>query len=118
MDYEGACATMGCHGRVCLNEDVERRARRTHETFYCSAGHPNYFAKKTDQEVRIEQLERQRDHFQETMREWMDEARRCPWPGCRRHVYSHRGAMIDHMQRVHGMPSTKAFKAERESAAA
>lgn len=52
------CATEGCYAVITVHPNEERRLRRTHETFYCPAGHSNYFAGKTDEEKRIEELER------------------------------------------------------------
>lgn len=53
------CATKGCFAIITLHPQEEDRLRRTHETFYCPAGHSNYFAGKTKTEKRVEQLERE-----------------------------------------------------------
>jgi len=37
------CAQSGCSATITLQHDHERRLRETHETFYCVAGHPNFF---------------------------------------------------------------------------
>lgn len=51
-----ACPTSGC-GTFWLDDDLERQLRRNHKTYYCPAGHPQYFPGKTDEEERIEELE-------------------------------------------------------------
>lgn len=55
---EIACCTRGCFAIVTLHPSDEARLRRTHEVFYCPAGHPLHFAAKTDAEKEREQLER------------------------------------------------------------
>lgn len=54
-----SCATPGCFAIITMHPAEEVRLRRSHETFYCPAGHSNYFAGKTEHEKRIAQLERQ-----------------------------------------------------------
>jgi hypothetical protein len=47
---EIVCATHGCGQFICTTSEHEERLRRTHEVFYCPAGHHNYFAAgKADQ---------------------------------------------------------------------
>ena len=52
------CASEGCYAVITLHPNDEQRLRRTHETVYCPAGHGNHFAGKTEDQKRIEQLER------------------------------------------------------------
>lgn len=82
------CATRGCQATIHLHHDVEERLRRTHETFYCPAGHSNYFPGKTNEEKRIAQLERRAEQWQERYEEALEErddwkllAKTCPF-GC------------------------------------
>lgn len=51
------CATEGCFAIIAMHRDDELRLRRTHKSFYCPAGHSNYFAGKTAQEKKIDELE-------------------------------------------------------------
>lgn len=53
---EFACPTKGCGHIVCLTETLEERLRRTHETFYCPAGHRMSFTGQTDAERTIAKL--------------------------------------------------------------
>lgn len=83
-----ACATRGCQATIHLHHDVEARLRRTHETFYCPAGHHNYFAGKTDAEKKIAQLEQRAQRFRELWEDacedrddWKLQAKACPL-GC------------------------------------
>jgi hypothetical protein len=68
-----SCAREGCYAVITLHPDDEQRLRQTHETFYCPAGHRNYFPGKTDQEKRIEQLERTLASIREDRAEWIHE---------------------------------------------
>lgn len=68
-----ACANKGCQSVIHLHHDVEEKLRRTHETFYCPAGHSNYFPGATDEEKKITALERLRDRFRELWHEAVDE---------------------------------------------
>jgi hypothetical protein len=83
-----ACATKGCQSVIHLHHDVEEKLRETHETFYCPAGHFNYFPGKTDEQRKLEQAESLRDRFRERWHEaleereeWKLQAKRCPF-GC------------------------------------
>jgi hypothetical protein len=80
------CASKGCQGTIHLHHDVEAKLRRTHETFYCPAGHSNYFPGKTDEQKRIDSLERTRDRFRDLWEDALDErdewklrAKSCPF---------------------------------------
>lgn len=55
-----SCAKAGCFAIITMHPAEEARLRHSHETFYCPAGHPNYFAGRTAQEKQIASLERQR----------------------------------------------------------
>ena len=88
-----ACATRGCQATIHLHHDIEERLRRTHETFYCPAGHSNYFPGKTSEQKRLAELEalaarleRQRDMWRdnaedatEQREEWKLMAKSCPF---------------------------------------
>jgi hypothetical protein len=41
-----------------MTPEQERKYRNTHESFTCPAGHSQYFSGQTEQEKKIEQLER------------------------------------------------------------
>lgn len=81
-----ACAQSGCQNTIHLHHDVEQKLRRTHETFYCPAGHSNYFAGTSDDQKTIERLERSVDRWQELWEEmadsrdeWKLAAKQCPF---------------------------------------
>lgn len=106
--WEGVCARQGCHARICLSAEANERARRTHESFYCTSGHRNYFSDKTEHEKKIDQL-RKRLESVEYMRDYWhrkhDElARACPWTLCG-FVGSDPKGMRQHMRKAHGMPT-------------
>ena len=80
-----ACATEGCQSTIHLHHEVEEKLRRTHETFYCPAGHHNYFAGETDEQREISRLKRSVDRWQDLYDEMLDErdewklfAKQCP----------------------------------------
>lgn len=54
-----SCCAKGCYAVITLHPDDDRRLRKTHETFYCPAGHAQSYTGKTDEEKRIEELEKQ-----------------------------------------------------------
>lgn len=72
-----------------MHHDVEERVRRTHETFYCPAGHSNYFPGKTEESVlrdKLRNAERLRDRWRELRDEaveerdeWKLQAKSCPF---------------------------------------
>lgn len=89
------CATQGCYAIITLHPADAARLRRTHETFYCPAGHHNYFAGKTDDEKRLERLRDSLDRanersYQRTLlvRHFVNAIQVCPfgcgWVGSRR----------------------------------
>lgn len=64
-----ACCHQGCYAIITLHPDDEARLRRTHESFYCPAGHSQSFRGKTKDQKRIEQLEHHRDSLREDLNE-------------------------------------------------
>jgi len=90
-----ACAERGCQSTIHLHHDVEARLRRTHETFYCPAGHSNYFPGKTTEEKQIAKLEQRNESLGRTLErfrelwhdtveereDWKLRAKACPF-GC------------------------------------
>jgi hypothetical protein len=90
-----ACAERGCHATITVHEQEHARLRRTHETFYCPAGHSNYYSRprKTEKDEKIASLERQRDSLREDLHDaWgkgarlvealTHDAQTCPIPTC------------------------------------
>lgn len=103
------CYQKGCgYSPFPMEKGFYERARRTHESWHCPAGHAQHFAGESDED-RLERenkhLRRERDRWQANYeRAWRD-ARICPWPTCREYVYSSRDSLYDHMRRAHGMPT-------------
>ena len=105
------CARSGCgYSPFPMDEGVNQRARRTHETFHCPSGHPNHYAGESD----IERLEREIRWLKQQLARTVSrgqydqavaESRRCPWPTCREYVYASRQSMYEHMRRQHDMPT-------------
>lgn len=55
-----ACARNACAAVITVHPGEEDRLRRSGETFYCPAGHSNFFpVGKTDEQKTIEKLERE-----------------------------------------------------------
>lgn len=52
------CGAVGCDARFAVPEETYKRWKHTHEGWCCPNGHRRVFCSKTDQEKRIEQLER------------------------------------------------------------
>lgn len=50
------CAKQGCFAVITLHPQEERRLRDTHESFYCPAGHSNYFPGLTKEERELRDL--------------------------------------------------------------
>ena len=63
---EISCASKGCFAIITMHPDDEARLRRSHETFYCPAGHSNYYPGKTPEQKEREG-ERWRERWEETM---------------------------------------------------
>ena len=61
-----------CGATIALHRQHHQQLKRTHETFYCPNGHPQHFAGKTDEQMRIEVLERQLDSWREWAEDWRD----------------------------------------------
>ena len=84
------CPTSGCgHSPFPVTLAFKKRAHRTHERFYCPAGHRQYFPGESD----IEQLKRKlkeaklsvawfKDQADRDARQADREARACPWVQC------------------------------------
>jgi hypothetical protein len=75
------CANEKCYATICLDSTEISRLRQTHETFYCPAGHENYFPGETRAEKKL-RIERQRgndwrDRWSELRTTWGT----CPF-GC------------------------------------
>jgi hypothetical protein len=68
---ELSCCHKGCYAIITLHPDDERRLRQTHERFWCPAGHGQSFIGKTDEQKRIEQLERRVESSREDVMRWM-----------------------------------------------
>jgi hypothetical protein len=69
---EIVCATHGCGQFICTTSEHEERLRRTHEVFYCPAGHHNYFAGQTLQEKQIKDLEARLANLQRSLSRYGD----------------------------------------------
>lgn len=63
------CCHKGCFATITLHPDDERRLRKTHEWFYCPAGHQQHFSGKTDEEKQIAQLKREVEMWRDDHRE-------------------------------------------------
>lgn len=99
------CPTEGCgYSPFPMDAGFMARARKTHETFYCPAGHSQYFAGKSKEEKladEIASLERRIVDY----RERLEEAQRsCRWIECF-FVGATRQGLHQHMRAVHGMPT-------------
>ena len=114
------CATAGCgYSPFPVSTSFIQRARRTHETFHCPAGHSNYFPQKSDTEKlseRVRHLEGQLRRYEELQAKVsqlqdlrLRSSRLCPWPGCEFVASAgndwDRRALRAHMRSSHGMPS-------------
>jgi hypothetical protein len=66
------CATEGCYAIITLHPDDERRLRRTHEPFYCPAGHGNHFAGKAQSEKERDELRQRIDLLKRCLEEWRE----------------------------------------------
>lgn len=116
-----ACAYDGCAHTIHMHHDVERRYRRTHESFFCPAGHSQFFPGKTDEEKRIEQLQGRIDSLTRSLDRWQDiwnetqdkledarlDLKTCPFEcGFRVHrkraTRSVRFALVEHLITAHG----------------
>lgn len=123
------CAEPACGNVMCLDDAVEQRLRETHAHFYCPMGHSNYFPGKTEDEKKIESLERTIGHLKNRV-EYRDDiiermqvaAGRCPWPGCEfhtEHVTWNYGwdlrPLAAHLRASHGMPTVASVRGQAEA---
>lgn len=115
---EFACARKECGQVIVAHADVVRRWRETAESFFCPSGHSNYFPKgKAERERLAEKLalaERRVDGYMRLYESASAEARTCPWPTCRSHIYSSRYGLYSHMERMHGMPRLAEVRAAED----
>lgn len=109
------CSAETCYATICLDDGLEQRLRATHETFYCPAGHPNYYPKrKPKPDERIVTLERANANLRDLLStaadrvsDWRWYARQCPFD-CGYHVTrkskpeSIRMALAFHLIEEHG----------------
>lgn len=108
-----------CEAVVCFPPARYRELKRTHETWYCPNGHPRAWLGKSDEEKRIEELERQVAAL-ERSKGWLAESLQyartvCRWPGCWRKCATET-SLRNHFIRAHGAP-TRAQIAVAELAA-
>lgn len=105
---EYGCASKGCSAVIVLHTDVVRKLRRTKETFFCPAGHSQWFPGKTDEQKKIDALEQQVDSLKAALdRRWSawTENLTCPTDWCPQHgyVYSSIDQLLRHLERKHAM---------------
>lgn len=107
------CATKGCgHSPFPMAASFIERAKRTHETFHCPAGHANFYPQESDEEVlkkKVKRLERNIRYLQDCNDRLESFSQRCPWPGCDfeafpQNPFDLRG-LKQHMRSAHGMPT-------------
>jgi hypothetical protein len=65
------CYRQGCGHLICMSQATNARLRRTHETFYCPAGHGQAYHGQTEQEKELEDLRRRASRHQEQTRDWV-----------------------------------------------
>lgn len=61
-----------CGAPIMLHRSHEVRLRASHETFYCPAGHANYFPGKTKAEKELDQLRKEVRYAEKHRAEWME----------------------------------------------
>jgi hypothetical protein len=81
------CASCGVE--FCMPAQLNQQRRRNHDTFYCPNGHQNVYKGKTEEEKRIEQLERrvralleQLDEAYAQREDLIGALKECPVQGC------------------------------------
>ena len=88
-----SCYREKCYAVITLHPDDYERLRRTHESFYCPAGHAQHFTGKTEEQKKIENLECQLRRAWERVSEGNEDyrmlrdalthdAQTCPFPSC------------------------------------
>jgi len=112
VGYTGTLTVLDCAGCglvFAMTWDFEARRREDHKTYYCPAGHENYFPHKTEAEQLRERLRIYRDQAAtERRRAAAARGQRtrvlnlitkgiCPVPGCRRNFTNVR----EHMSSQH-----------------
>ena len=99
------CSRKGCgHSPFPISVAFLKRARRTHETFYCPAGHSQWYPGESD----IERLELKLKKAESSAAWFKAQADRntqkCPWVQC-----YFMGKTVDglgtHLRAAHGMPT-------------
>lgn len=73
-----ACPAANCGGQW-LPAGKVRQLRESHQTFYCPSGHSQWFAGKTAQEKRIEELEnlvKVLTNSRDTYKRWWEQLRK------------------------------------------
>jgi hypothetical protein len=66
------CARKGCYAIITMHPDDEARLRRTHESFYCPAGHGSHFPGKTPEQKEIDELQRRVEVTERCVDEWRE----------------------------------------------
>jgi hypothetical protein len=110
------CATARCgHSPFPISAAFDQRARKTHETFYCPAGHALHFGGETEQEKEIRVLKGQLRSADTDRDYWRRRAKRlevtCQWIACGFEAKDLAG-LHTHMRARHAMPSWAALEAE------
>ncbi len=106
------CGTCGV--AFCMPQALYNQRRKDHQTFYCPNGHRRYFPGQTDEEKRIEELERRVRFLRESendlhslWKEALEEFATCPIRTCpqhlRRYTYISQQGLFRHLHRAHGI---------------
>lgn len=121
------CPIKGCgHSPFPMSRAFVQRARRTHETFHCPAGHAQYFAGKSNEEKLRDELKIAKSELAIAKsrirdQEWKIKrlrrmTRRCPWIGCDFEANPTTDLdlrpMWSHLRAAHGMPTKAEVEAE------
>jgi hypothetical protein len=67
---EISCASEGCFAIITLHPEDQARLRRSHERFYCPAGHANLYPGRTLEQKEREELERRLMYAERHVGEW------------------------------------------------
>lgn len=123
-----ACCWKGCQAVIHLHHDTEQKLRKSHEDFYCPAGHAQAFVGATKEEEKIAQLERSVDRWQElwgemadSRDEWKLAVKQCPFECGFRVVRKSklenvRFALANHLIEEHGAAALYALDLTRSKA--